>query len=127
MTVVIDTNVIVSALKTPDGNCALVLSYLFNGRFDIAYDQRIFEEYKEVLYREKFSFNKSLIKIILDYIEKYGKYIVAEPIKNILPDLTDNKFYEVAKMLSCKIITGNLKHFPNIKNAISVIDFINSL
>lgn len=127
MIVVLDTNVLVSAIKTQDGNCSLILSYFFDGKIDIAYDQRILDEYKEVLNREKFLFDKKLVKIILDYIEKYGKYIVAEPIKNVLPDETDNKFYEVAKTLNCKIITGNLKHFPNIENAISVADFIKEL
>ena len=45
---------------------------------------------------------------------------------NIIPfaDESDKKFYEVAKHCNAKLITGNLKHFPNDGIAISPTDFL---
>ena len=39
-------------------------------------------------------------------------------------DESDKKFYEVAKTIDCKLITGNKKHFPDEENIIQTNELI---
>lgn len=113
MNVVIDTNVIVSALLNPFGQPAEVLKLFLTGDIKLLYDQRILSEYNDVLKRPKFKFNTENIEILLDEIQLLGQSVLSIPLKEALPDINDNMFLEVA--LSGKsnfIITGNLVHFP---------------
>ncbi len=114
MTVVLDTNILVSALINPEGVPATILSLLLNGKLTILYDNRILKEYAEVLSRRKFPFKESLIFQLLDYIRQEGEFITAEPIENPFSSEDDKIFYEVAKTGNAEyIITGNKKHFPD--------------
>jgi putative PIN family toxin of toxin-antitoxin system len=114
MTVVLDTNILVSALINPAGVPAAILSLLLNGKLTVLYDNRILEEYKEVLSRQKFHFEKSLIHQLLDYIRHEGEFIAVEPLRAPLASEDDKMFYEVAKSGKAEfLVTGNKKHFPN--------------
>ena len=61
--VVIDTNVLVSALITRNENSPTVkiLRFLANGNIVPVYSEEIIKEYNDVLRREKFSLPESLI------------------------------------------------------------------
>lgn len=114
MTVVLDTNVLVSALISPAGVPATILSLLLNGKLSVLYDNRILEEYREVLSRQKFQFKESLILHLLDYVRHEGTFIAAEPLR--IPSVSgdDKMFYEVAKSGKAEyLVTGNKRHFPN--------------
>ena len=114
MTVVLDTNILVSALINPLGVPATILSLLLNGRLTVLYDNRILGEYKEVLSRPKFHFKKSLILQLLDYVRHEGEFIAAEPLRVPSVSEDDKMFYEVAKAGKAQfLVTGNKKHFPN--------------
>lgn len=54
MKVVVDTNVMVSALLSPYGPAARVLDALLAGRLVLVFDDRILCEYEEVLGRRRF-------------------------------------------------------------------------
>jgi len=54
--IVLDTNILVSALITPFGKAARVLDLVIRGDIRILYDDRILSEYREVLLRPKFGF-----------------------------------------------------------------------
>ena len=69
MKVVLDTNVIISGMINVEGTPAQIMNLLINARITILYDNRILKEYEEVLNRKKFSFKKSVINPILDYIK----------------------------------------------------------
>jgi predicted nucleic acid-binding protein len=76
-------------------------------------DNRIIGEYKEVLLRKKFNFEKESVEHILKEIEDDGIIISPEPLDLSLPDKDDLPFLEVAVAGNIKIlITGNRKHFP---------------
>lgn len=124
MNVVIDTNVLVSALWSKDGTCAKILYKVLNYELTVVYDQRILHEYKIVLERPKFLFTKDEVKTLLDFIKNEGICIVAKPLDMKFIDESDKKFYEVAKTLDCKIITGNKKHFPDDENIIQPNELI---
>ena len=125
MHVVIDTNVLVSSIWSKNGSPAKVLSMVLSGILTPCYDYRILNEYREVLMRPKFDFSESEVNALLDWIQSYGKSVVATPINIEFTDEEDKKFYEVAKYCNAKLITGNLKHFPEDKDVISVNDFLN--
>ena len=112
MKVVIDTNIIVSGLLSPYGKPADILRLLLSGEVIICYDARIISEYRDVLHRSRFGFNRYKIEIILDYIENFGEIVTALPLKKSLPDPDDNPFLEVA--ISGKVnflVTGNKRHY----------------
>lgn len=125
MHVVIDTNVLVSSIWSKNVSPAKVLSMVLSGILTPCYDYRILNEYREVLMRPKFDFSESEVNSLLDWIQSYGKSVVATPINIEFTDEEDKKFYEVAKYCNAKLITGNLKHFPEDKDVISVNDFLN--
>lgn len=124
MLVVIDTNILVSALWSRSGAPAKVISLILNESLIPCYDYRIISEYKEVLKRPKFGFSKSEIDSLLDWIESIGRSVVAEPCNSSFIDEADKKFYEVACYCHAKLITGNLKHFPDDPDILSVSEFL---
>jgi putative PIN family toxin of toxin-antitoxin system len=113
MRIVIDTNVLVSALLTPSGNPARVLSLALQGRIIFQYDQRILSEYREVLLRDKFGFSRDSVDTLIDFIEHEGEARLCVPTTNKFPDESDRKFWDIA----CSgpidaLITGNVTRFP---------------
>jgi uncharacterized protein len=124
MLVVIDTNVLVSAIWSKDGAPAQVISLILNDVITPCYDYRITQEYREVLERPKFGFSRSEIHSLLDWFESIGPSIVAPPCDSPFVDESDRKFYEVAKFCHAKLITGNLKHFPKDPDVLSVAEFL---
>lgn len=124
MNVVIDTNVLVSALWSKNGTCANILYRVLNYDLIIVYDKRILHEYKIVLERQKFGFEKDEVESIINFIKNEGLCIVAKPLDIRFVDEADKKFYEAAKTLNCKIITGNKKHFPDDKNILLPSEFV---
>lgn len=113
MKVVLDTNIIVSGLLSPFGASGEIVRMLASGAIRLCYDARIISEYKNVLYRPKFSFDKTHVDYLLDQIEAVGEVTPVEPLKNNLSDPDDEPFLEVAVggKTFC-LVTRNLKHYP---------------
>lgn len=112
MLVVLDTNIIVSALLSPAGKPAYVLKQFLDGDYTLCCDTRILREYEIVLQRPKFHFNKESIKELLTFIRARCLLVTPVPLEIEFSDESDKKFYEVAKYCNAVLITGNLKHFP---------------
>lgn len=64
MQVVIDTNIIVSALLNPRGACFVFFDRVFAGIYDVVASEEIILEYDNVLRREKFGFDEEDIEFI---------------------------------------------------------------
>jgi putative PIN family toxin of toxin-antitoxin system len=125
MRIVLDTNVLVSGLLNPDGLPVQILNLILNGKITILFDNRIINEYTEVLKRKLFGFKDEWIEPLLDFIKSEGEFITAEPVKLEFKDEDDKVFYEVAKSGKAKyLITGNIAHFPREKFIVSPKDFI---
>ena len=125
MKVVVDTNVIVSALMNVNGTPAKILSLILNGIIKVLYDNRIIFEYIDVLSRKEFGFPGDIITDMIDFLKRDGEFINAEcqKVKNL--DESDKKFYEVYKFGEAQyLITGNKKHFPKEDTIILPIDFM---
>jgi len=124
--VVIDTNIIVSALLSPQGLSAKLFNLILEKKIIIVYDNNILFEYSDVLNREKFKLDKELVNIVINFIAKEGEYKTAE-FQNIkFNDEDDKAFYELYKNEDVDfLITGNKKHFPDEKNIVTVRNFFN--
>ena len=125
MKIVVDTNVIVSALLNTNGPPAKILSLILNGNLNLLYDNRILFEYIEVLSRKEFGFKEDAISDLIDFIKHEGEYINANPSDTEFQDETDKKFYEVHKSGDAQyLITGNRKHFPEDERIITPGEFL---
>ena len=124
MLVVIDTNILVSALWSKNGAPARAVGLVLSGQITPCYDHRIMLEYRQVLQRPKFQFRSSEINALLDWFKQSGRSVVPAPVDASFVDEADRKFYEVAKYCGAVLITGNLKHFPNDDAVMSVSDFL---
>ena len=126
MKVVLDTNVIVSALLIPSNSRpSEIFNLVLNGSLTIVYDNRLFSEYVDVLYREKFNINRDCLKFIIRYIEQEGEFLFAKPLTAHFIDETDKKFYEVYKSGEAQyLITGNIKHFPKETGIVTPVKFL---
>lgn len=125
MNIVLDTNILVSAVWSPGRNATKILEAVFARKFTACYDYRILEEYDQVLHYPKLKFSESAIEAVLEPIIKNGLSVVPEPIKDVPfeRDETDRKFYEVAKFCHAVLITGNLRHYPEDPDIMNATDF----
>lgn len=110
--VVLDTNVLVSALINSFGAPGRVLDLALAGELTVAYDDRILAEWREVLHREKFGFPKRDVEALLELFEGEGIAVSAAPLGVELPDMDDIPFLEVAHHAGAILITGNQRHYP---------------
>ena len=125
MKIVLDTNVLVSALINPEGLPAKILNLVLNGKLTVLYDNRIIGEYRAVLIRKKFGFSSEMIEPLLDFIECEGDFVASEPLKLHFADEDDKKFLEVAESGNAEyLITGNIKHFPIEDNIVTPSIFL---
>jgi putative PIN family toxin of toxin-antitoxin system len=114
MRIVLDTNVLVSGLRTPFGSSGEIVRMVFSGELILCIDARILSEYKEVLNRPKFKFDKNKVAILIDFIMQYGQVVSSSPLKSPLPDPDDEAFLAIAIVGNVKIlITGNKVHYPS--------------
>ena len=114
---VIDTNVFISALltKQPDSATVQVLDAVIDGKIIPLYHEDILAEYDEVLHRTKFHFKEETIQLILNAVKQYGVEVFPQPSGEILIDMDDLVFYEVAmekREDDAYLVTGNQKHYP---------------
>ena len=114
---VIDTNVFVAALLTKHSDSATVKVFeaIADGDITPLYHKDILNEYEDVLRRPKFKFSEEKIQLILGLIVKYGIEVFPKPTGEILIDMDDLIFYEVAMKKrddDSYLVTGNQKHYP---------------
>lgn len=125
--VVIDTNVIVSALITKNPNAATtrVLELALMGEIVPLYDQDVLDEYLEVLTRKKFKLKENSIQYIIKTITINGIDTLRTSFLEDMPDEDDRVFYELSlSEPDSLLITGNSKHFPRTPRVVSPSEFL---
>ena len=110
--VVLDTNVVVSALLNSFGAPGRVLDLVLAGELTAAYDDRVLAEWREVLRRKEFGFATRDVEALLGFVEAEGLGVNPKPLGAELPDPDDVPFLEVAYAAEATLITGNTKHYP---------------
>ena len=113
---VIDTNVLVSALLRGSSVPGIILREALTGRIIPLLNDGVLEEYRDVLTRRKFRFDRSAVEVLISGIIKRGVFVDAEPVEETVIDPDDAIFYEVVMERRSEgeayLITGNIKHFP---------------
>lgn len=119
MLVTLDTNIIYQALKSAKGASFFILQQVRDRKVQIALSVPLFEEYEDVLKREK-SLND--FKLDVEDIDKFLRFIayVGKPYKTYflfrpnLKDEKDNMIVELAiTSQSDYLVTSNVKDFKN--------------
>ena len=123
--VVIDTNVILSALKSINGQSNRLLQKINTGVFDFALSVPLVLEYESVLkgYLDKADYSDEVIDDFLDYLCRVGKHIELFYLwRPYLKDPYDDHVLEVAIQSGSEfIITYNKKDFKE-KNTTLLYD-----
>jgi putative PIN family toxin of toxin-antitoxin system len=130
--IVIDTNVLVSAIRSSMGASFKLLSFLGKGNFQHHISVPITFEYEEVLHR-----HGKLLGLDTEIVDDIINYIIAEAVSHelyflwrpCLNDPKDEMILELAVSANCRyIVTYNLKHFNKVKGfnvrAITPKDFL---
>ena len=119
MLVTLDTNIIYQALKSASGASFFILQQVRERKIQIALSVSLFEEYEDVLKREKSLKNFGLdiedIDKFLRFIAYVGKpYTIYYLFRPNLKDEKDNMVVELAvTSQSDYIVTSNIKDFKN--------------
>ncbi|MBN1167615.1 MAG: putative toxin-antitoxin system toxin component, PIN family [Methanospirillaceae archaeon] len=122
--VVVDTNVLVSALISPYGNPAIIIRLIVSGSLRLVLDNRVFQEYLHVLFRPKFQFTQEQRDGILIFLKNEGLWTVPAPLFLDLPDPADLPFIELSLHIQAPVITGNTRHFSSYCNVLTPADFL---
>ncbi len=114
--VVIDTNVLISAVLKHHSNPGAIMEFIKDGTIIPLINDKIIAEYKDVLLRPKFKFTAEYVDELLSAITKEALIIKEDHIDIDLPDEKDRVFYEVTMKSNedrdSMLVTGNMKHFP---------------
>jgi predicted nucleic acid-binding protein len=120
---VLDTNVIVSAgLKLDSVPYRLVMGWVLAGQVQAVTCASVIREYREVLWRPKFTrhgFPPDWIEGLIEMSMQLSDP-AAWPLE--LPDAADSVFLGLAHSAGAWLVTGNLKHFPkSARRGVTVI------
>ena len=114
--VVVDTNVLISAMIKENSVPYKVIDLVFNGKIIPLMHEKILAEYERVANRTKFKFLDYVIEFFINGMKDNGKFIDAKDFDEVLPDPNDKIFYCVLMTtredVEAYLVTGNLKHFP---------------
>jgi len=112
---VIDTNVLVSALLKPGSVPDRLLEAIWARELEVVYDARIHHEWARVVARRKFrAVPEARRERLLEQLVSRGRELGAVPAwDGEMIDDDDRMFVEVARAADAVIVTGNAKHFPD--------------
>jgi len=111
--VVLDTNIVVSALLQPLGPPAQVFVLAIGGAIQLCISGEIYAEYEEVLSRPRFQRPEEVVAGTFQAIRDKSLWVRPTDTLHVCSDPDDDIFLECAQAARADyIVTGNLKHFP---------------
>ena len=111
--VVLDTNIIVSALLQPAGLPARVFQAALDGRIQLCVSGSVFAEYEEVIRRPRFQRTEEVVAGALRAVREKGLWVRPVEVVRACGDPDDDIFLECAQAARAEyLVTGNLQHFP---------------
>ena len=112
--VVLDTNVIVSALLQPLGPPAAVFLLVAGGAVQLCISGSVYAEYEEVIRRPRLARDEEVIAATLQTVREKGFWVRPTETIKACSDSDDDIFLECAHAARADyLVTGNLKHFPS--------------
>ncbi len=113
--VVLDTNVLISAHLSPMGLEYRVYRYAIEGQLRLFVSPAILAEYEDVLRRPKFRFPRANITRSVAQIKQNSTLVVPGRKLAVSRDERDNRFLECAEAANAEfLVTGNRRHFPEV-------------
>lgn len=114
MRIVLDTNVLVSGIINPRGCPGRVVDLLASGTLELVIDDRILDEYADVLGRKRMERHISALerKELMDFLAHDSCRISCARVVKNLPDPGDIAFLETALTMNVILVTGNVRHYP---------------
>jgi predicted nucleic acid-binding protein len=112
---VFDTNVLVSGILSPHGPPGWIVDALQQGECRAIIDDRIWDEYVEVMSRPAFGFAPDDVETLLGRIAHHAirAPVTVEQLRRLpLPDPDDVPFLACALAMDVPLVTGNVRHFP---------------
>lgn len=113
--IVIDTNVIISALLSTNGSAAQFMKDVFDEKYEVILTESIFREYEDVIGREQFNIDEDIQEYILGWFMGHAVFVEVDetdyPEKE-MPDPEDAPFYVAARCTGALLVTKNIKHYP---------------
>jgi putative PIN family toxin of toxin-antitoxin system len=111
--IVIDTNILVSALLQPEGPPAAVFMLALSPLVKLCISGPVYEEYEEVICRPRFKRSPEVIEKTLADIRQSGDWVRPGVKLEVCADPDDNIFLECAVAAEAHyLVTGNRKDFP---------------
>lgn len=111
--VVLDTNIIVSALLQPLGPPTQVFMLTLSGSIQLCVSGRVYAEYEEVISRPRLQRSEDIIASALHAIREQGVWVRPAEQVRVCPDPDDDIFLECAQAARAEyLVTGNIRHFP---------------
>jgi putative PIN family toxin of toxin-antitoxin system len=110
---VLDTNVVVSAVLKPDGLQKLIFQVALSPFCEVFVSAPILTEYEAVLSRKRFKFQPDEVHAVMRLIKSKAVLIAPKNTVTAALDPDDNIFLECAEESEADyLVTGNKKHFP---------------
>ncbi len=111
--IVLDTNMVVSALLNPEGLPRTVLTVSVTRPVRLYVSIEILDEYKTVLARPKFAISKGSRLEFMQLLKMRARFVVPTRKLEVTGDPADNIFLECAEAAGADyLVTGNQRHFP---------------
>jgi putative PIN family toxin of toxin-antitoxin system len=111
--VVLDTNIIVSALLQPLGPPAQVFLLAIGGSIQLCITGNVYAEYEEVIRRPRFRRDEDVIAATLQTIRERSLWFRPTEAIRACADPDDDIFLECAQAGQANyLVTGNAKDFP---------------
>ena len=120
--VVIDTNVLVSALLTSGGLPEAVINLAISGEVQWFASESVLAEYEEVLKRPRLAIDADKAADAMARIRTIVS--VVSPVVRVAAasDPDDNQFLECAEAAQAHyLVTGNIRHFPKVWKETQVV------
>ena len=127
--VVLDTNVIISALLTPAGTSAAIVGLAAAEAVILCLSAAVFAEYEEVLARFRLGDEGDIASAALEGIRRNAVWVKVSGKLTVCSDPDDDIFLECAVAAKADyLVTGNLRHFPRLFEGTRIVtprEFLN--
>jgi putative PIN family toxin of toxin-antitoxin system len=120
--VVLDTNIIVSALLQSLGPSAQILAMSLAGLVELCVSGNVYAEYEEVISRPRLRRSKEVIAPALQAIREKAVWVCPTEQVQACLDPDDDIFLECAQTAGADyLVTGNFRHFPGAWKSTKVV------